>query len=109
MKEEFNKDMEHLRNKESKRNPVIKCSLNQIKNIGENLSSRLEQVEDRILGLKDKTDSKEEIEELLDKILKTYERNMQELSNSNKKPNMQTMGIKEGKELQAKGTQNSTK
>jgi hypothetical protein len=41
-------------------------------------------------------------EEILLK-LKTSERNMQELTNSIKRPNLRIMGIEEGEEVQAKG------
>jgi chromosome segregation ATPase len=67
----------------------------------EDHSSRLEQVEDRISELKDNIEIKEEI---LVKQLKNYERNMQELSDSIKKPNLRLMGI-EG-EVQAKRIRN---
>jgi hypothetical protein len=42
MKEKYNKDMENFRKKESNKILEIKSSLNQIKNIVENHSSRLE-------------------------------------------------------------------
>jgi hypothetical protein len=42
-------------------------------------------------------------EELLVKQLKSYERNMQVLRNSIKRPNLRIMGIEEGEEVQAKG------
>jgi archaeosine-15-forming tRNA-guanine transglycosylase len=42
-------------------------------------------------------------EELLVKQLKTYESNMQELTDSIKRPNLRIMGIEEGEEVQAKG------
>jgi hypothetical protein len=58
MKEEFNKDMECLRKKESNRNPGNKIPLNKIKITVESHSSRLKQVEDRISGHKDKIDIK---------------------------------------------------
>jgi hypothetical protein len=45
-------------------------------------------------------------EELLVKQLKTWERNMQELTNSIKRPNLRIMGIKEGEEVQPKGIHN---
>jgi hypothetical protein len=45
-------------------------------------------MEDRISGLEDKTDIKEKTEKLLDKRLKTCEWNMQELSDSIKRPNL---------------------
>jgi hypothetical protein len=55
-------------------------------------SSRLEQVEDRI-SEHDKMDIKEKTEELLVKQLKTCEKNMKELSDSIKRPNLRIMGI----------------
>jgi hypothetical protein len=42
-------------------------------------------------------------EELLVRQLKTCERNMQELTDSIKRPNLRIMGIEEGEEVQAKG------
>jgi hypothetical protein len=57
-------------------------------------------VEVRISELKDKIDIKEKTEELLDKRLKSCLRNMQELSNSIKRPNPWIMGIEEGEEVQ---------
>jgi hypothetical protein len=42
-------------------------------------------------------------EQLLVKQLKTCERNMQELANSIKRPNLRIMGIEEEEEVQAKG------
>jgi hypothetical protein len=38
--------------------------------------------------------------------LKSCEKNKQEFTNSIKRPNLKTMGIEEGKELQAKGIHN---
>jgi Mg2+ and Co2+ transporter CorA len=86
MKEEFDKDMENFRKKETE-TLEIQSSLNQIKNIGENHSNRIEQVEDRISGLEDKIGIKEKTEELLNKIFKSHEKNTQELSDSIKRPN----------------------
>jgi chromosome segregation ATPase len=65
--------------------------------------SRLEHAEDRISELKDEMEIKGKTEELLLKQLKTCERNMQELTNSIKRPNLRIMGIEEGEEVQAKG------
>jgi hypothetical protein len=42
-------------------------------------------------------------EELLVRQLKTSERNMQELNDPIKRPNLRIMGIEEGEEVQAKG------
>jgi septal ring factor EnvC (AmiA/AmiB activator) len=72
----------------------------------EGYPSRLEQVEDRTSELKDKIEIKEKTEEILDKQLKSSERNMQELSNSIKRPNLRIMDIEEGEEVQAKGIHN---
>jgi septal ring factor EnvC (AmiA/AmiB activator) len=59
-------------------------------------SSRLEQAEDRISELEDELDIKGETKELLLKQLKTCERNMQELTDSIKRPNLRIRGIEEG-------------
>jgi uncharacterized protein (DUF3084 family) len=88
MKEELNKDMEKPQEKNQTETLEIRSSLNQIKNTGESHSSRLEQVQDRTSGLKDKLDIQEKTEEFLDKRLKTCERNAQELSDSKKRPNL---------------------
>jgi archaeosine-15-forming tRNA-guanine transglycosylase len=45
-------------------------------------------------------------EEFLVKQLKTYEKKMQELTDSIKRPNLRIMGIKEEEEVQAKGMHN---
>jgi tRNA A58 N-methylase Trm61 len=50
-------------------------------------SSRIEQAEDRISELEDEMVIKGKTEELLVRQLKTYERNMQDLTNSIKRPN----------------------
>jgi predicted nucleic acid-binding Zn-ribbon protein len=56
-------------------------------------SRRLEQAEDRISELEDERKIKGKTEELLLKQLKTCERNMQEFTNSIKRPNLRIMGI----------------
>jgi hypothetical protein len=65
--------------------------------------SRLEQAEDRISELEDEMEIKGKTKELLVKQLKIYKRNMKELTNSIKRPNLRIMGIEEGEEVQAKG------
>jgi hypothetical protein len=60
-------------------------------------------VGDRISELEDKMEIKGKTEKLLIKQLKTYERNMQELTDSIKRQNLRIMGIEEGEEVQAKG------
>jgi phosphatidate phosphatase PAH1 len=84
--------MENLREKDE----------TEIQNKMEGYSSRLEQTEDRISKLEDEMEIKGKTEELLVRKLKTYERNMQELINSFKRPNLRIMGIEEGEEVQAK-------
>jgi hypothetical protein len=63
-------------------------------------------VEDRISELEDKTEinekKKKKPEEILVKLLKNCKRNMQELSDSNKRPNLRIMGT-EGEECKPKG------
>jgi hypothetical protein len=56
-------------------------------------SSRTEKTEDRISELEDKMVINGKTEELLIKQLKTCERNMQELTDSIKRPNLEIMGI----------------
>jgi hypothetical protein len=63
-------------------------------------------VEDRISELEDKREIKGKTEELLVKQLKTCLRNMQELTDSIKRPNLRIMDIEEGEEVQAKGIHN---
>jgi chromosome segregation ATPase len=96
MKEEFNTDMESLRKSDQSEILQIKSSINQIKNTVESYASRLEQVEDRISGHKNNIDIKEKTE-FLDKRLKNCKKNAQELCNFIKRPNLQIMGIEEGK------------
>jgi hypothetical protein len=68
--------------------------------------SRLEQAEDRVSEVEDEMVIKEKTEELLVRKLKTCERNMQELTDSIKIPNLRIMGIEDGEEVQAKGIPN---
>jgi chromosome segregation ATPase len=96
IKEEVTQDMKNLRKKNQ----------TETQNTVEGCSSRLEQVEDRISELEDKIEIKEKTEELLVKQLKNCEGNMQEFTNSIKRPNLRIMGIEEGKQVQAKGIHN---
>jgi chromosome segregation ATPase len=68
----------------------------------ESHSSRLQQAEDRISELEDEMEIKGKTEELLVKQLKTCERNMQELTDSIKIPNLRIMGIKKEKRSKQK-------
>jgi hypothetical protein len=72
----------------------------------EGQSSRLEQAEVRISELEHEMAIKGKTEELLVRQLKTCEKNMQELNNSIKRPNLRLMGIEEGEEMQPKGMRN---
>jgi septal ring factor EnvC (AmiA/AmiB activator) len=58
-------------------------------------SSRIQQAEDRISEPADEMEIKGKTEEKLLKQLKTYKRNMQELTNSIKRSNLRLMGIEE--------------
>jgi chromosome segregation ATPase len=69
-------------------------------------SSRLQQAEKRISELEDEMENKGKTKELFLKQLKTCERNMQELTDAIKRPNLRIMGIEEGEEEQAKGINN---
>jgi phosphatidate phosphatase PAH1 len=95
-KEEVTHDMENFRKKNE----------TEIQNIMEGHSSRLEQAENRISELEDKMEIKGKTEELLVKQHKTCKRNMQQLTNSIKRPNLRIMGIEEGEEVQAKWIHN---
>jgi chromosome segregation ATPase len=85
IKEEVTHDVENLRKKNE----------TEIQNKMKGHSSRLEQAEDRISELENEMEIKGKTEELLGRQLKTYERNMQELTNSIKRPNLRIMGIEE--------------
>jgi membrane-associated HD superfamily phosphohydrolase len=93
IKEEVTHDMKNLRKKNE----------TETQNTMEGHSSRLEQAKDRISKLEDKMEIQGKTEELLVKQLKTCERNMQELTDSIKRPNLRIMGIEEGQEVQTKG------
>jgi chromosome segregation ATPase len=93
IKEEMTHDMENLRKKNE----------TEIQNTIEGHSRGLEQAEDSISELEDEMEIKGKTEEQLLKQLKTCERNMQEVTNSIKRPNLRIMGIEEGDEEQGKG------
>jgi chromosome segregation ATPase len=92
IKEEGIHDMENLRKKNEA----------EIQNKIKGHPSRLEQVEERISELEDEMEIKGKTEELLVRQLKSYERNMQDLTNSIKRPNLRIMGTEGGEEVQAK-------
>jgi chromosome segregation ATPase len=90
IKKEVTHDMENLRKKNE----------TEIQNTMEGHSSRLEEAEDRITELEDEIEIKGKTEELLLKQLKTCERNMQELTECIKRPNVRIMATEEGEEVQ---------
>jgi chromosome segregation ATPase len=92
MKQEVIHDMENLRKKNE----------TEIQNKMEGHSSRLEQAEDRISELEDEMVIKGKTEELLVRQLKTCERNMQQLTDSIKRPNLRIMGMKKEKRCKQK-------
>jgi chromosome segregation ATPase len=96
IKEEVTHDMKNFRKKNE----------TEVQNKMEGHSSRLEQAEDRISEFKDEMVIKGKTEELLVRQLKICERNMQELTDSIKRPNLRIMGIEETEEEQAKGMLN---
>jgi uncharacterized protein YjaZ len=67
----------------------------ELQNKMEDHSIRIEQTENRNSELKDEMIIKGKTEELLVKQFKTCERNMQELNDSIKRPNLRIMGIEE--------------
>jgi hypothetical protein len=71
IKEELNKDMESLRKKNQTEILERKSPFGQTTNTVEIHSSRIKQVEDRILELEDKIEIKENTEEILVKQLKS--------------------------------------
>jgi chromosome segregation ATPase len=102
IKEELITDWQNLKRKNQTEILEIKSPYSQTKNTMEGHSSRLEQVEERILELEDETEIREKTEKILVKQLRSCERNVQEVSNSIKRPNLSIMGIEE-EEVQTKG------
>jgi hypothetical protein len=88
--------MENLKKKKKKKNEA------EIQNTMEGHSSRLEQAKDKISEHEDEMEIKGKTDELLVRQLKNCERNMQELTNSIKRPNLTIMGIDKGEEVQGK-------
>jgi chromosome segregation ATPase len=78
----------------------------EIQNKMEGHSSRIEQTEDKISELEVEIVVKGKTKELLVKQLKTCEKNMQELTDSIKRPTLRIMGIEEGEQVQAKRMHN---
>jgi chromosome segregation ATPase len=68
----------------------------EMQNKMEGQSSRIEQAEDRMSELEGEMVIKGKTKKLLAKQLKTCEKEMQELTDSIKRPNLRIMGIEEG-------------
>jgi chromosome segregation ATPase len=92
IKEEETYDIENFRKKNE----------TETQNTVEGHSSRLEQAKDGISELEDKMEIKGKTEKLLVKQLKSCERNIEELIDSIKRPNLRIMGIEEREEVQVK-------
>jgi chromosome segregation ATPase len=84
IKEEVTHDMENLRKKNETETQTTM----------EGHSRRLEQAEDRLSEIEDEMEIKGKTEELLVKQLKTCDRNIQELTDSIKRPNLRIMASK---------------
>jgi chromosome segregation ATPase len=107
IKGELNKDMENFRKKNQTEILGIKSPFSQTKNTVESHSSNLEQVDDRISEIEDKIEMQEKTEEILVKQFKRCESNVQELSDSIKRPNLRIMGVEEGEAVQVKRIHNT--
>jgi chromosome segregation ATPase len=92
IKEEETYDIENFRKKNE----------TETQNTVEGHSSRREQAKDGISELEDKMEIKGKTEKLLVKQLKSCERNIEELIDSIKRPNLRIMGIEEREEVQVK-------
>jgi TolA-binding protein len=86
IKEEVPKDMENLRKKNQ----------TETQDTVEGHSSRIEKVGDRISELEDKIEIKQKSEEMLVKQLKSYESNMQEITNQKTHEKMLTISGNKG-------------
>jgi uncharacterized coiled-coil protein SlyX len=102
MSEEHSKDIEILKKNQSEMN----SSIFQIKISIKTLVSRVEQVENRVSGTKGKVEELDQIVKEHEKILRKYEWDMQDIWDTMKRPDLLTMGIEEGEEIQTKGIDN---
>jgi septation ring formation regulator EzrA len=88
---------------------IINREINGLKMKMENIKEELTllwKTSEKRIKPKHKIEIKGKTEELLVKQLKTCKRNIQELTNSIKRPKLSIMGIDKGEELQAKGIHN---
>jgi uncharacterized coiled-coil protein SlyX len=99
MKEEINKNMEILKNNQSE----INNSISQTKISIESLERRVVQIEKRVSRTEDKVEELDQTVKDHKRMLRKYEWNMQDICDTMKRPSLQIMGVKEGKEKQTKG------
>jgi hypothetical protein len=66
----------------------------------------VEQVENKVPGTKDKVEELDQTVKDYERMLRKYEQNMQDIWDTIKRPNLQIMGVEEGKEIQTKGIDN---
>jgi prophage DNA circulation protein len=102
MKEEINKDMETLKNNQSK----INNSISQINITIKSLVNRVEQVKSRVSGMENKVEELDQTVKDHERMLRIYEWNVQDIWDTMKRPNLQTMGVEAKQEIQTKGTDN---
>jgi uncharacterized coiled-coil protein SlyX len=66
----------------------------------------VEQVENRVSGTEDKVEELGQTVKDHERMLRKYKQSMQDIWNTMKRPNLQSMGIEEGEEIQTKGIDN---
>jgi hypothetical protein len=66
----------------------------------------VEQVENKVPGTKDKVEELDQTVKDYERMLRKYEQNMQDIWDTIKRPNLQIMGVEEGREIQTKGIDN---
>jgi hypothetical protein len=66
----------------------------------------VEQVENRVSRTEDKVEELEQTVKDHEWMLRKYERNMKDIWDTMKRPNLWIMGVEEGEQIQTKGTDN---
>ena len=100
IQENFNKDLEELKSKQTMMNNTI----NEIKNSLEGINSRITEAEERINDLEDKIVEIITTEQNKEKRKKIIEDNLRNLWDNIKRTNIQTIGVHEEEEKK-KGTE----
>ena len=101
MKDHFNKEIELLKNNQAVILEMMQ-SINQIKNLMESMTNRLEYLEDRFLGNENKSYHLENQGEHGEKMLRGHEQNFQEILDKMKRSNLQFNRIDQGIEIKTK-------